>query len=229
MQKLGLESRFTARIHKPEVDSPHSEHGHRGFVYLADDIQIIVKNGVNRIGEEHEIVIDHARLYSSGGAHLIGRIVEDTRYDFKSVIETEIALQRRHLHNDFTIYYQALLNKLKELLDVPPTPSTSFHMLFQSTMRSYLSLRTPWSDYQDATLLHRNLAESGDDGKRIYELSDQIDTIREQNANLHMEMMAALFEMIHGKIPRVISSKDLLEAGFDDSAEPQWQDYEDDD
>jgi len=98
-------------------------------------------------------------------------------------------------------------------------------MLCQSTADSYLSISTPWTGYLEAGLIHRALEELGDTGKRVYELSSRIEELAEQNRTLHLEMMRELIESRHGQVGMVVSSKDLLAAGFDDSAEPQRQDY----
>ena len=149
------------------------------------------------------------------------------------MIETYINTKRHYEHDDFPAYYNALFDVLKPSFATGGSHSgasknaRSLEILFQSTADSYLAIGTPWTGFLEAGLLHCALDESGDAGKRIYEFSTRIGELAEQSRTLHLEMMCKLFEMLNGPVSAVITSKDLLLAGFDDSAEPQHRDYYD--
>jgi tRNA U34 5-methylaminomethyl-2-thiouridine-forming methyltransferase MnmC len=83
--------------------------------------------------------------------------------------------QERSAYNTaLRVHRQRVLAALETLfgltLDMRSASSTpggaALFMLFNSTVRSCLALRTPWSDYLEAGLLHRRLAEVGGAGVR---------------------------------------------------------------
>ena len=232
LRRSGVESHLLKVHIQEKVQSDDPMHQHFGTASLTNGLKLHVTGASAHVGEEHEVVIFYAtELRGQARYHLVARILEHTKYDVKSVLETYIKTKRHYHHEDFAIYYNALLNTLQSLFGVRVTDSApgwkagALAMLFQSTADSYLSISTPWTGFLEAGLLHRALDESEEAGKRVYELTDRIGELAEQNRTLHLEMMCTLFELLNGHVRTVITSKDLLAAGFDDSAEPQQCDY----
>jgi len=232
LRKLGIESHLTKVRIQEKMPSDEPLHQHLGIAYLPNGLKLHVMDSSTHIGEDRDVVI-HAATENVGqvGYHLAARMLDQVKYDARSLIETYIKTKRHYEHGDFADYYKALLSVLQSLFGVSVTDSAagwkpaSLAMLFHSTADSYLAISTPWAGFLEAGLIHRALDESGEAGKRIYVFSDEIRGLAEQNERLHLEMMYTLLELRHGPVGMVITSKDLLAAGFDDSAEPQHCDY----
>lgn len=227
LERLGLKTHLTVRIQE-KSQSGDPVHDHIGIAYVAG-VKIHVINAADYIGEEHDIALS-ASDFPDGSFHLSGRILAHTKYDYRSLIEAIIEGRRHHVHGDFTRFYEDLRDTLSRLLEVDYDERDSrsdFRILFDTTIGSYLAIKTPWDGYLDATLLHRRIQETGEPGKKIDELSGQIVALNKQKKELHLKMLYVLFEMMHGTATKVITSKDLLRVGFDDSSEPQIQDYYD--
>src|SRR5689334_16572329 len=98
--------------------------------------------------------------------------------------------------------------------------------LFHGTMRSYLSIKTPWSGFTDETLVVRQLDQAGQQGQAIFQLSNEIGDLAKRSKTLHLEMLYDLFRLMYGETDQVVTSEQLLATGFDDSKEPKISDYD---
>jgi hypothetical protein len=153
-------------------------------------------------------------------------------YNFKILIEAYVYTRRESfIHDDFKIYYSALLAKLEELFGIQISfeklspEKKPLWMLFQSTIYSLLSIRTPWSGFLDETLVVSRLKECGEYEESIYQFSKLIMQAAHTSEEAHHQMLYALFKCIFGDVNTVITSEQLLIAGFDDSKEPDIADY----
>jgi hypothetical protein len=156
-------------------------------------------------------------------------------YDYRVLIEAYIYTQRTDfVHPDFKAYYASLLKALEDQFGIHLShegltfPQKVFWMLFQSTVRSLLQITNPWANYLDATLLHRQLEASGELGRSVEQASDAIYKSNEVSEAAHREMLDVLFQAIFGECQKVVTSEELLAAGFDDSKEPDIVNYYDD-
>lgn len=154
-------------------------------------------------------------------------------YNYIELIHTYIQTQRDdHRSPGFKEYYTELLTQLEQLFEVdfasPPPSQLALWMLFRATIDSYLSLRTPWSNFLEAGLLVQKIKALGSQGERIFSCSDQIGGITQTSRELHLQLIYDLFACIYGKRDLVVTSQDLAARGFDTSKEPQaadeWED-----
>jgi hypothetical protein len=155
-------------------------------------------------------------------------------YDFRVLIEAYVYTKRKDfLHSDFTEYYAGLLKSLKMLFGVGLSrEGLTFSQkvlwgLFDNTADSLLRITSPWDGYLEAGLLHRKLEESREPGKIVDRASAVIHEANKASERAHREMLWALFVAIYGECPRVVTSEELLQAGFDDSKEPDITNYYD--
>ena len=153
-------------------------------------------------------------------------------YDYRVLIEAYIYTQRKNLHSNFEVYYADLLEALQEQFGVrlsheglTTVPQKVFWMLFQSTVRSLLQITNPWADCLDESLLVIKLNESGELGRIVYRASGVIGEANKASEAAHREMLGVLFQAIFGECQRVVTSQELLVAGFDDSKEPDIVNY----
>src|SRR5688572_4734311 len=154
-------------------------------------------------------------------------------YDYRELIEAYIYTQRKNfLHSDFEVYYASLLEILQEQFGIrlsheglTTRDQKVFWMLFQSTVRSLLQITNPWADFLDETLLVKKLEESGELGEIVNRASRAIGDANKASEAAHREMLSVLFQAIFGKCQRVVTSQELLAAGFDDSNEPDIVNY----
>lgn len=154
-------------------------------------------------------------------------------YDYRVFIETYIYTKHKgFLHSDFEVYYASLLEALQEQFGVrlsheglTTVPQKVFWMLFQSTVHSLLQITNPWANFLDETLLVKKLDESGELGRLVHRASGVIDEANKVSDAAHREVLCALFQAIFGECQRVVTSQDLLAAGFDDSKEPDIMNY----
>lgn len=146
-------------------------------------------------------------------------------YDYRELIQTYIQIQRNaHRDSEFKNYYRELLTQLEQLFEVDfasPLPSQlALWMLFQATVASYLSLRTPWSDFLEAGLIVGKLNDLGSQEEKIFQLSDHIAQLTQTSRETHLQLLSDLFECIYGKRDLVVTSQDLAARGFDTSKVP---------
>jgi len=156
-------------------------------------------------------------------------------YDYHVLIEAYIYTQRTDfVHVDFTNYYAALLSALEQQFGLRlhyDTLTTMrqrvFWMHFQSTIRSLLQITHPWADYLEDTLLTEKLRELPEVDRTVADAGQTISTANASSKAAHRDILYALFPAIFGDHPRIVSSTDLLAAGFDDSREPDSINYYD--
>ena len=156
----------------------------------------------------------------------------DRPYDWRVLIEACIYTRRADfVHDDFGTYYRSLLASLQPFFDVDFSGNTlSFDQrillgLFNSTIESLLQIRTPWSTYLEAGLLHKTLGKREEVERRVNDASVRIRQSNEESEEAHREMLATLFTTIFGERTQVVTSEQLLAAGFDDAEEPEISDY----
>lgn len=156
----------------------------------------------------------------------------DKRYDRAALIQAYIATKETPGHEDFTRFTAARLAALEQVFNLRLTREGVKHqdnsmlwMLFTATVRSYLSIRTPGSDFLDGSLLSRHLDTLGDQAKPL--LADWKTIVDSANVSqkAHLGMLDHLFTLLWGDITTVVTSDQLRAHGFDDAQEPDWLDY----
>ncbi|MEO8610220.1 MAG: hypothetical protein ABI690_20160 [Chloroflexota bacterium] len=151
------------------------------------------------------------------------------QYDFKTLVQTYIETKRKyHLHEDFKNYYARLLKHLEAIFKVEISPDKSrdkaLWMLFDATIRSYLQITHPWNYFLEDTLINARLEQQGERGEQIFALSNRLGELNDESKELHLQMLYDLFEIMFGKVDKVLTSKELKTGGFDDSTEPHTWD-----
>jgi len=153
-------------------------------------------------------------------------------YDCRALVEVYVRTQRRtYAHEDFPNYYRGLLTALEKEFGLQMSDAgldfsqRVLWMLFQSTTGSLLQIGTPWDRYLEASLLHKKLEESGEPGRKVMAATDRIFAASSASKSAHYDMLHALFHAIFGVVDRVVTSEQLVEAGFDDSKEPDFSNY----
>jgi hypothetical protein len=154
-------------------------------------------------------------------------------YDQAALIEAYIAANRTdYLHEDFTTYYKALLATLEQAFGLLVSSQgirraevRPLWLLFQSTMRSYLAIKTTRSGFLEAGLLEKRLDELGDEALPIRQAEQTISRLAEESRAAHLQLLADLFTVLFGPLEKVVTSADLQALGFDDSKEPSISDY----
>lgn len=153
-------------------------------------------------------------------------------YDARELINVYIYTRRKDFpHEDFGRYYQALLKALQEQFHVNFTGDGISREqrvlvgLFNSTVNSLLQITNPWAGYLEAGLLHRTLRESSETETIVGQASEAIADANAASTDAHWEMLLALFSAAFGECTTVVTSEQLLQAGFDDSLEPKYRDY----
>lgn len=85
--------------------------------------------------------------------------------------------------------------------------------------------RTPGSDYLEASLLVRKLAEAGDAGARVNATLERIEHLSRTWRDAHLDVLEDLLGVLLGKrADFVFTSADLKAAGVDDTR-PNLADY----
>jgi hypothetical protein len=155
-------------------------------------------------------------------------------YDYRVLIEAYIYAHRKDfVHSDFTNYYRSLLEALEARFDIRLSrEGLSFDHrvlwgLFDNTVGSLLQITSPWARYLEAGLLHMTLEATGEPGRVVRQASAVIGEANTASAAAHREILYALFRAIFGECQRIVTSEELLEAGFDDAKEPDIANYYD--
>lgn len=153
-------------------------------------------------------------------------------YNIRVLIETYIYTKREDFcHPDFATYYASLLEALEGIFGVRLSSEglsqnqRILWSLFQNTVKSLLQITNPWAGYLESSLLVRKLEESGEQGQVVEQASAVIRESNRVSEKAHREMLEALFYAIFGERPQEVTSQELLQVGFDDSREPDIQDY----
>lgn len=157
-------------------------------------------------------------------------------YTYHDLIDTYIQTQQEPIHDDFTTYYTLLLATLEESFEVilsepgiwsdkAEPNAQALWMVFASAVNSYNQLRTPWETIlENGAMLHR-IRQWGESGDVVFREVSNIAGLVRQNQHAHRRLIEQLFIMMYGHIDIVRTSEDLRAIGFDDSLEPQLQDY----
>jgi hypothetical protein len=155
-------------------------------------------------------------------------------YDFRVLIEAYVYTQRKNfVHADFTTYYASLLEALQRAFGFRMAgEGLSFHQrvlwsLFQSTVGSLHQITDPWAGYQETSLITKKLEESGEPGKVVDRAIAVIFEANKASEAAHREILYALFLAIFGECQKIVTSEELRQAGFDDSKEPEIENYYD--
>lgn len=98
-------------------------------------------------------------------------------------------------------------------------------MLFESTVKSLNKIDYPGSGFLEATALVMALNRSGDKGVAVRASMKKILELNKESKQVHLEMLNTLFQLMFGEVTKVVTSRDLLELGFEDSKEPKISDY----
>ncbi len=153
-------------------------------------------------------------------------------YDYKAFIDVFVQTRRRDfLHEDFSNYYQGLLETLESIFGMKiskgdDSSSLAIWMLFRSTADSYLSIRTPWSYFIEAGIIGGHLDRKEDLARETHRLSHDLEDLARTSRQKHLALLHNLFHHLYGETDKVFTSLDLLKNGFDDSKEPQMADYD---
>jgi hypothetical protein len=157
----------------------------------------------------------------------------DKRYDRAALIQAYIATKDPYGHADIKRFNAERLAVLEQAFDLRLTwegvthhDNTDLWMLFTATVRSYLSIQTPGSDFLDGSLLTRRLDALGDDAHPLMAAWEIINTATAASEQAHLTMLDELFRLLWGAITTVVTSDQLRALGFDDAQEPNWLDYE---
>lgn len=153
-------------------------------------------------------------------------------YDMNVLIQAYIYTQQKDfVHHDFNKYYRSLHEELEQIFGVDMSGRTlSFDQrclmgLFDSTVRSLHQIRSPWSGYLEASLLHAQLKKHEDINVKVKEASNTIVNANSISSRAHRDMLHALFCAVFGELQQVVTSDDLRARGFDDSTEPDISNY----
>jgi hypothetical protein len=93
----------------------------------------------------------------------------------------------------------------------------SFFLLFASTVRSYLAMRTPWSGYLETGLLITNLRQAGEVFTRVNDASRRIERMQHELRQAHLDMLDALATQLLGdRADLVFTAADLRAIGVED-------------
>jgi hypothetical protein len=156
----------------------------------------------------------------------------DKRYDRAALIQDYIATKEPPGHEDFTRFTAARLAALEQAFDlrlsrdgVTNQDNRDLWMLFTATVRSYLSLRTPGSDFLDGSLLMRRLNDLGEHARPLMAAWETINTATTTSEQAHLVMLDELFILLWGDVTTLVTSDQLKARGFDDAQEPDWLDY----
>lgn len=158
----------------------------------------------------------------------------DRPYNVRVLIEAYILTkQEDFVHPDFAAYYVGLLATLEKIFGIRfSEEGLSFSQqllwhLFQSTVKSLLQITNPWADFLEASLLVRKVQESGEPGEVVERASAIIYEANKASEIAHRDMLHALFSAIFGESQQEVTSEELLQAGFDDTQEPDILNYSD--
>jgi len=156
-------------------------------------------------------------------------------YSTETLIETVIEAARTDLPEAYTTYHARLLSALEVAFDVilsepliwtdeAPREAQALWTVFASAVASYNSIQRPWEAIlESGAMLHR-LRQWGEASDPVFATVSHIAGLSRQNQEAHMDLLRYLFLLMYGEIEETVTSADLLEIGFDDSAEPQLQD-----
>ncbi len=223
LRKLGLPNRVTVTLEYFEPEIPSQ--AHLAVAHLPDGRPVMVLNGAEYVGQEHEVVFTSVSLFPS--VHLCARIPAKTTYDYRSLVEAITAARKSYDHQDFNDYYTALAKCLRKVLGLRlESEERNLELLLDSTFSSLRAIRHPLSGWLEATSTFATLERKG----ALADVQEQMDRIvaaNKESERAHLALLYKLFEVLYGKSDMVVTSNDLWAAGFDDTAEPEIRYYDD--
>jgi hypothetical protein len=157
----------------------------------------------------------------------------ETRYDRAALIQAYIqAHEPYQLHDNFKRFYDERLAALEQAfglrLSSDGVRNAEYHalwMLFHAAVKSYLSIRTPRSNFLDDTLITVKLDRLGARADAIAAYEARIVQAAESSRAAHLGLLDELFQILWGEIDTVVTSEQLRQIGFDDAEKPKHEDY----
>ncbi|GAA1398027.1 hypothetical protein ACFQZ4_09115 [Catellatospora coxensis] len=129
-------------------------------------------------------------------------------------------------------HYEAMLGGLEQLFGlrlsmngVASFDNRVLFMLFTSTTRSLLALRTPWSGFLESSLLVKKIEEAGANGQRVMAATERIVRLTDESHQVHLDMLDALVAAMLGDRAEATFSADDLRALGVDVTGPDPNDY----
>ena len=129
-------------------------------------------------------------------------------------------------------HHEAMLEALQRLFDVRlrdndihRSDNPALRILFRATADSLFAIRTPWSDFLEAGLIHQKLEAAGADGERARQASDSISELAAEARKAHLDMLDALAAiLLQERAELTFTEADLQAAGVS-ASEPDPADY----
>lgn len=130
-------------------------------------------------------------------------------------------------------HHEAMLGGLEQLFGlrlsmdgVGSFDNRTLFMLFASTARSLLALRTPWSGFLESGLLVRRIEGAGANGQRVIAASERINQLMAESRQVHLDMLDAIVaELLGDRADATFTPDDLRAIGVD-GTRPNPNDYE---
>ena len=131
--------------------------------------------------------------------------MDSDSFNYLDLIHTYIETRKsHHIHPDFKDYYGELLTHLEQLFQidfsVSPPGRSGIAMYFRAAIDSYLSLRTPGSNFLEAGLIFKQIDALGSQGEAILPLNREIEELTQKNRELHLQFIYTLFECAYGRM-----------------------------
>lgn len=156
-------------------------------------------------------------------------------YTYRDLIETFIKTQRHPIHPDFTTYHNGLLAALENTLGIVlsepriwergvPANAQSLWTTFAAAARTYAAVQSPWETIlESGAMLHR--VKQWQEGDEVVRQVSVLSGLARETQAAYMDLIVLLFHMMYGEVTQTVTSDDLRAWGFDDTQEPQLQDY----
>lgn len=157
----------------------------------------------------------------------------EKRYDRAALIQAYIqAHEPYQIHDNFKRFYAERLAALEQAFGlslssdgVRIAENHALWMLFHAAVKSYLSIRTPRSNFLDDTLINVKLERLGARADAIAAYETAIMQAVETSRAAHLGLLDELFTLLWGEIDIVVTSEQLQQLGFDDAQQPKREDY----
>lgn len=128
-----------------------------------------------------------------------------------------------HAHPDLQTYFTRKARAFRAAFRMPldahgvNRANSTLRMLFQSSLSSYIAIRTPFSNYLEVNREHMAIYE---------QYGPEFEQQAEHLRVLHRRFMLNLLEKWYSSLTTTVLSEDLLHHGFDDTASaPDPADY----
>jgi len=140
-------------------------------------------------------------------------------FDWKQLIKVYLAATTPELFGQ--AFYRDLLDRLEREFEIKVDGSDNkskntgaFEVLLRSTVTSYHAGTFPGANFLESGLIHAELEAAGDLGANIDRIWRGIHDNYEQRQNLHIEMIHALFLLIHGEPTKNVALEELIPITF---------------